>query len=49
MQLLGSDEREYATAYGRDDMRERAVALLQGLAPERNSVTRIFTAAGIGV
>ncbi len=37
----------YATAYGRDDMRERAVALLQGLAPERNSVTRIFTAAGI--
>lgn len=37
----------YAAAYGRDDMRERAVALLQGLAPEHNSVTRIFTGAGI--
>lgn len=38
----------YAEQTGDDAMRERAIALLQNLKPERNSITGLFAAAGVG-
>ncbi len=37
----------YAEQTGDDAMRERAIAMLQSLRPERNSITELFAAAGV--